>query len=242
MFARSADIYDAIFAAKGKNYAHECTQLFQILEEARRTAGSDLLEVACGTGGHTRYLKDRYRVTGVDIDSSMLDIARKRYPDVRFLEGDMATFAVPEKFDVVLCLFSAIGYMKTSDDLQRAVRNLGAHLKPGGLLVVEPWLAPEEYTPGAVFASFVDEVDLKVARINVNILRDHKSVIEFHYLVGRAGGVEYFTETHELGLFTREEYLHAFANGGLDVQFHPKGLIGRGMYLAYRSPNASVAG
>lgn len=142
---------------------------------------------------------------------------------------------MPDRFDVVLCLFSAIGYMCTRGDLHRAVRNMADHLKPGGVLVVEPWLAPEEYKPGAVFASFVDEPSLKVARINVNILRDNRSVIEFHYLVGRPEGVESFTETHELGLFTRQEYTEAFENQGLETQFRPDGLIGRGMYLAYRS-------
>jgi SAM-dependent methyltransferase len=238
MFSRSAEIYDAVFAAKGKNYAAECTTLFRILDEARRTSGTDLLEIACGTGGHTGYLKDRFTVTGIDIDPGMLAIARTRHPDVRFLEADMASFELAERFDVILCLFSAIGYMTTPGDLHRAIRTMAAHLKPGGLLVVEPWLAPGEYRPGAVFASFVDQPELKVSRINVNILRDKRSVIEFHYLVGRPSGVEYFTETHELGLFTREEYTDAFAASGLEVRFLADGLIGRGMYLAFRPSEA----
>ena len=56
----------------------------------------------------------------------------------------------------------------------------------------------------------------------------------FHYLVGTPEGVERFTERHELGLFTVEEYLAAFRACGLEVEYDPLWLNGRGLYMALK--------
>jgi hypothetical protein len=63
------------------------------------------------------------------------------------------------------------------------------------------------------------------------MVRDAMSIIEFHYLVGTPRGVEHFTELHELGLYTHEEYLAAFEACGLDIRYEKDGLIGRGVYV-----------
>ncbi len=146
----------------------------------------------------------------------------------------MVDFRLPKQFDVVMCLFSAIGYANTEEKLRQAIRTMTDHLLPGGILVVEPWLSVQEFRPGAVFASFVDQPDLKVARINTNILKGTQSVIEFHYLVGTPAGVEHFTELHELGLYSADQYRAAFAAAGLETSFEKDGLIGRGIFIGIR--------
>ena len=147
----------------------------------------------------------------------------------------MANFQLGRQFDAVICLFSSIGYVRKLEQLRSAIRAMTDHLLPGGILAVEPWLTPDEFRPGKVFATFVDQPDLKVARMNVNVLRDGMSILDFHYLVGTPEGVERFTEHHELGLFTREEYLAAFRDSGLETSFDPPGVIGRGLYLGVKS-------
>ncbi len=53
-----------------------------------------------------------------------------------------------------------------------------------------------------------------------------------HHLVGDASGVRHFLDRHELTLFTREEYLDAFAAAGCRVEFLPDGATGRGLFVA----------
>jgi SAM-dependent methyltransferase len=236
MFTKSAEFYDAIYEAKGKKYESEVSQLLPILERHGAKRGGRLLELACGTGNHTRYLNEHFSVEGLDLDPSMLAIARERFPDVPFHCQDMTAFSLNGRFDVILCLFSAIGYAKTPDHLRRALATMGSHLAPGGILVVEPWISPAEYRPGGVFSVFVDRPAMKVARMNVNEVRGTISVINFHYMVATPAGVQYFTEDHELGLYTREEYLAAFRDAGLKTDYEPEGLIGRGMYIARSAP------
>jgi SAM-dependent methyltransferase len=235
MFNKSAAIYDAIFSAKGKNWEKESQEFSALVKRYKRSGGNTLLAVACGTGGHEQYLQRDFAITGLDIDPEMLAIARQRLPGIDFHCASMMDFRLDKRFDVVMCLFSAIGYANTADKLQQALRTMSAHLVPGGILVVEPWLSLEEFRPGAVFSTFVDQPDLKVARINTNKVRGNQSIIEFHYLVGTPHGVEHFTELHELGLYSHEEYLAAFEGSGLDVRYEKDGLIGRGVYVGVRA-------
>jgi SAM-dependent methyltransferase len=235
MFTKSAEFYDAIYESKGKKYEVEVRQLLDILARHGVREGGALLELACGTGNHTRYLKEHFRVQGLDLDPAMLAIARERFPDATFHCQDMTAFRLESRFDVILCLFSAIGYASTAERLRAALQTMAAHLTPKGVLVVEPWISPAEYKPGGVFSVFVDRPALKVARMNVNEVRGNISVLNFHYLVATPDGVQHFTENHELGLYTREEYQEAFTSAGLTTIFEPDGLIGRGMYIARKA-------
>ena len=191
-----------------------------------------MLDVACGTGLHLAYLNDHYTVEGLDLDPNMLKIARRRCPGVPFHQGDLVDFDLGRTFDAVLCLFSSIGYAKTLARMQQAVQTMARHLRPGGLLVVEPWLTPDVFEIGRFDARFVDEPDLKIAWITTTSREGTLSMIDFYYLVGTSDGVVHFTERHEVGLFTHDEYLDAFRAAGLSVDFDPDGFMGRGLYLA----------
>jgi SAM-dependent methyltransferase len=231
VFSCSARLYDAIYSFK--DYAVEARRLRELIS-LRAPAAGTLLDVACGTGKHLAELRRWYEVEGLDIESELLEIARERLGDVPLHESDMLDFDLGRPFDVVTCLFSSIGYARQEDNLRRAVAAMARHLEPGGLLVVEPWILPDEWTPGGVYAEFVDEPELKAARVNISPPAGDTVVLEMHHLVGTADGVEHFVERHELGMFTHEQYLEAFRRAGLEAERDPDGLTGRGLYLGTR--------
>jgi SAM-dependent methyltransferase len=175
-----------------------------------------------------------YQVEASDLDAEMLAVARQNYPDIPFHQGDMADFDLGKQFDAITCLFSSIGYVKTKEKLGQAIQTMTRHLHPGGVLIVEPWFSPEQWKPGRVSALFVDQPDLKISRMNISEVEDRLSFFVFHYTVGTPQGVEYFTERHELGLFTHEEYLEAFHKAGLEISHDPEGLDGRGLYIGLK--------
>ena len=229
MFTKSARFYDAIYAFK--DYAAEAAKIDALIQ-GRKPDARTLLDVACGTGLHLQHLRDRYEVEGLDLDRELLAIAAERLPDVPFHQGDMLDFDLGRRFDVVLCLFSSIGYAGTTERLNRAVKSMAGHLQPGGLLVVEPWFAPDAWEDGFVDAVFVDEPGLKLARMSISGREGRLSRVDLHYLVATADGIERFEESHELGLYTQEEYLTAFRSAGFKVEHDAEGLMGRGLYVA----------
>ena len=236
MFDKSAAYYDAIYAVQVKDYAAEAEQLHALIRQHKQSPGRTLLDIGCGTGSHIAFLRQHYAVEGLDLDSGMLTVARQRFPDTAFHQADMVDFQLDHQFDVIVCLFSSIGYVKTVSQLQQTLQSMSRHVHPGGLVIIEPWLMPGTYKEGTLHALLVDQPDLKVARMSISEVEDGVSVLNFHYLVATPDGIEHFTERHELGLFAHGDYLTAFQAAGLEVIHDSEGLDGRGLYLGLRPP------
>jgi ubiquinone/menaquinone biosynthesis C-methylase UbiE len=234
MFTLSAHLYDKIYLTRGKDYEADAQSVHELVKTNLKSGGNTLLDVACGTGIHLNYLKNYFDCEGLDLDEKMLEAAKNKLPEMKFHQGNMLDFNLGRQFDVITCLFSSIGYVKTVPNLKQAAANMVRHLKPGGMLVIEPWFSPEDWHPGKVFATFVDEPDLKIARINRNGVEGILSFFDFHYLVGTPQGIDYFEERHELGLFTIDEYKLAFRDCDLEVIHDPFWLNARGLYLGLK--------
>ena len=252
-YERSAEVYDLMNAARGKSYPDEAATVLRLIRR-RVPDARTLLDVACGTGLHLRNFRNGVDVEGVEPHPRLRAIARDRLPDVPLHDGDMRTFELGRQFDVVTCLFSAIGYMLTLDDLHSAIQHMAAHVSPGGVLVVEPWFHPDAWIDGLVIAESANVDDVAIARLSHSSRDGDIAHFDFYWTVargptltegtvGRAAmshrngvdAVTQWTEPHRLGLWTDAEYRDAFAFVGLDVEHDPNGLIGRGLYLGYKS-------
>jgi SAM-dependent methyltransferase len=146
----------------------------------------------------------------------------------------MVDFDLGRQFDAVVCLFSAIAYAMTTPRLRQALRSMARHTRPGGIVIVEPFISPERWQDGHVGADFVDEPTLKIARMVASRREGGVAVLDFHFLVVTPAGVEYFTERHDLALFTLEEHLDAFRGAGLETFHDPDGLMGRGLFTGMK--------
>ena len=186
-------------------------------------------------------LESDFDCAGVEPSAEMRRKFKEKLPFVEVHDGDMRTFDLRSEFDIVLCLFSAIGYMKDTKELKEAATNMKRHLAPGGALIVEPWLSPEVYRSGKVHANFVDEPELKIARMTKGEQEGRLSIMEMHHLVADLTGVRHFVERHEMGLFTKEEYLEAFTFDGIETVWEEDGLMaGRGLVISVRSLSDSA--
>ena len=232
MFDATVPFYDAIYA--WKDYEEETRRLLALLRKSGVRKPARWLDVACGTGLHLAALPNSIHREGADASTRMLAIAKKRLRGVALHRADMRTLDLGRTFDVVSCLFSSVGYVRGSRELRRAVAAMARHVAPGGALAIEPWFSPTEWKTPSVHARLVDDLTLKICRMNSSGRRGKVSVMDMHHLVGTPEGVEHVVERHEMWLFTRAEYRAALRAAGLVPTFDAKGISGRGLWIGTR--------
>ena len=99
MYRQLANYYDEIYYFK--NYQKETDKIKTLIQRHKKSSGNKLLDVACGTGNHIQYLKQHYSVQGLDSSPEMLRIARKKHPEIVFHRGDMTSFKLKNRFDII---------------------------------------------------------------------------------------------------------------------------------------------
>ena len=125
-------------------------------------SGGPVLELGAGTGRITIPIaEDGIRVSALDLDAGMLDKLRQKAaalsPDVRARisvhQGDMRSFALGDRFALVVIPFRAFLHNLTRDDQLAALRSAHAHLRPGGELALNVFHPSLEYMAANAGAS-----------------------------------------------------------------------------------------
>jgi SAM-dependent methyltransferase len=102
--------------------------------------GDRALDLACGTGKSTELLLGAgYRVQGCDISPGMIEVARRKLPEIAddLFVADMRALPDISEVDLVLCLEDAIIYVLAPEDLTEVFRGVRRALRPGGFVVFD---------------------------------------------------------------------------------------------------------
>ncbi len=112
----------------------------------RMEKGASILDVGCGAGAIAKILsKNGFNVTGADISSNMLRLAKKALPKARFYKMDMRRLKLPkDSFDAITC-FYAIIHVPRQYHL-KVLKGFRRILKPSGLLLISMSTGPAEGT------------------------------------------------------------------------------------------------
>lgn len=229
-----APIYDLLHGFK--DYAAEIDYVRDRIR-ARMPAARSLLDLACGTGNHVAGLRQDFEVEGLDLSPQMLAQARRKFPGLRFHEASMTDFDLGRRFDVVCCLFRSIAAARTPAGLDSTLQAMSRHAVAGGLVLVEPFFAPETFWVGDVRLHEARAEGMTVSWMHVSDRRGDVGIFRNHYLIGRPEGIVHCTEDHELGLFRHEDFVRAFAGAGLTMEHDAVGPSGLGFYIG-RKPDA----
>ncbi len=224
IYRELAKYYDLIYSSK--DYKKEADIIHKLITKYKKTNGNALLEVACGTWHHLQYFKQNFSCMGIDLNQGILDVAKKNFKNVVFKKADMINFNLNKKFDVITCLFSSIGYVKTYQNLEKTMKNFAKHLKTGGVVIIEPWFAKSAYKAGSVHMTTYENKDLKIARLSVSKVKGNVSINNMHYLIGeRNKEVKHFIDRHEMGLFEIDKTLQFMKQAGIKSAFLKNGLM-----------------
>ena len=233
LYRKLGKYYNFIYSFK--DYKKEAKYLKTLVKKYKKSAGNELLDAACGSGIHLKYLKDSFSCMGFDLNDSILAVAKKNIMGVKFRKADMVMFNLHKKFDVITCLFSAIGYAKTYPNLKKTMLNFSKHLKKGGVVIIEPWISPSNFRSGHSDLRTYSSKDLKIARISISKRVGTFSRLEMCYLILEKNKIKYFKDFHELGLFDVNKTLKIMKEVGFVPIFLKKGFGDRGLYVGVKN-------
>jgi SAM-dependent methyltransferase len=164
------EIIAALYAAEFPPAAADDPDAAFLLAFAARTGGP-ILDLGCGAGRFLVPLADAgYAVTGVDTSVAMLDEARASVADagcgakVALWQDDFRSLAAlgDTRYALAFCAQNTFLHMPDSASQQAALRAVAAHLRPGGLLVLD-LIHPNPELLGAYYGAITHETAFESA-------------------------------------------------------------------------------
>lgn len=125
--------YLELYAHRDAKEAEAHVDFVQRVLEGRRPRA--VLDLACGTGRHTRVLRQRgLRALGTDLSLTLL----ARAPELPRVAADMRRLPFADgTFDWVLNFFSSFGYFETERENFEVLEELERLLAPGGRFLID---------------------------------------------------------------------------------------------------------
>ena len=161
MFDRIASVYDlmnsVMTAGMHQRWRERAVDLAQV------GPGSKALDVATGTGDLAIALRDRgAEVIGADFAEKMLEIARRKAPEIDFRAGNALALEFEDnEFDAATVGFGARNF----DDLDRGIAEMARVVKPGGRVVILEITTPQKPPLSFFFRMWFDSVVPLIGRL-----------------------------------------------------------------------------
>ncbi|MHB8645263.1 MAG: class I SAM-dependent methyltransferase [Thermomicrobiales bacterium] len=160
----------ALYAAEFPPAERDDPDAAFLLAFASRTGGP-VLDLGCGAGRFLVPLAEAgYMITGVDTSAAMLDAARALVGEagcaanVTLGQDDIRSLATlgDARFALAFCAQNTFLHMSDTASQQAALRAIAAHLRPGGLLILD-LIHPNPALLGAYYGAITHEVTFESA-------------------------------------------------------------------------------
>ncbi len=224
------------FLAEPSDYEEEVKEYIHLINGRAKEPVDTVLHLGCGAGGHDRYFKKHFKITGVDISIGMLNKAKTVNPEIEYLEGDMRTIRLNRQFDCVI-IPDSIAYMVSLDDLKQAIQTSAIHLKLGGVLLIVG--TTEESFQNNNFAYTGEKEETHVTLLENNYINPYVPntyEITMLYLIRQKGKLTKYIENSVAGLFSQTTWDNVLRSSGFIMEkrildgIYDKYLLGEGKY------------
>ncbi|MCQ6278174.1 class I SAM-dependent methyltransferase [Bacillus sp. EB600] len=186
--------------------------------------GKSLLDLACGTGElSVRFAKRGFDVTGVDLSSDMLSVARAKAEElglrIPFFEQDMAELEGLGSFDMIGIFCDSLNYLQTEEKVVNTFLKAALNLRKDGILFFDV------HSIFKITEQFIDHTftlnDEHVAYIWDSFPGEHPNSVEhelsFFVLDERDGKYNRIDEFHEQRTFSIDQYSLWLEETGFEI-------------------------
>jgi len=161
------DDYDAIADVYANNYSEIDYCKTYIDDFIERLDGEKVLDIGCGAGQITDYLRQRgVDAIGIDFSEGLLKIAKENFPNSKFILADICLYEQKDKVDGIIT--KDMLFHLPDNDLINVLQKFRNMLKPTGRLCILMDMPKE-----AGEQIFVEELDNKY-QIYYNYLTPEK--------------------------------------------------------------------
>lgn len=133
----SSPYYEILYFRRNEAEAQQFIQ--QLLAYINPKPGSNMLDVACGTGRYSKCLaRMGFDVSGIDLSEPFITEAKQfEAPNLHFYLHDMRLPFWINYFDYAFNFFTSFGYFRTMREHDAAARTIAQSLKLNGLFVID---------------------------------------------------------------------------------------------------------
>lgn len=168
-----------------------------------------ILELGCGTGTILKTFPKSYQLYGLDIAKDMIAIAKQKVPHATFVVGDMTNFSLPQKFDVVLCVFDSINHLTHFTQWKKVFRLAAKHLSADGVFIFDI-NTPKRLTTLTTFPAYVKKLNKTTLTIEkLTMKKENLYALQIAILENiNTATPNIFEEIVEEAAFTKEQIIN----------------------------------
>jgi 2-polyprenyl-3-methyl-5-hydroxy-6-metoxy-1,4-benzoquinol methylase len=212
-----------------KVYKHrdesEAERLVTLIEEnSNLEPQSSVLDMACGAGRHAiAFAKKGFNVTAVDLSQRLLAEAKKNAIEagvnIDYVLSDILDYNSEQQFNLIVNLFTSIGYFEKDDENFAVVKKAYSLLKKEGYFVLD-YFNKDFLLKNLVPTSIISENGLKITQ-NRSILGNR---VVKKITIEKDGSIDEFYES--VRLYSYEEMSRMLIQTGFDIKIEMGDFLG----------------
>lgn len=211
-FKLSGEYYDALY--KSKNYKKEVEYILNRIKKLYQNKKINILDLGCGTGQHLKILSQKgHTITGVDISNEMLKSIKKN-KKITLIKSNIINFKTNKKnkFDMVICMFHVINYLKNQNQLKKLFEVVNFNLKKHGEFIFETYdtKGVNHHLPEIRMKKIYNKkFELVRLALPIRYFNLSKTVINYKFFYKNKNSHTWrnFSETHSMRDFSKKEIL-----------------------------------
>jgi 2-polyprenyl-3-methyl-5-hydroxy-6-metoxy-1,4-benzoquinol methylase len=205
-YEKLAFIYNGDWGKFSLNYL----EIINAVKKEFKLNPKSALDIACGTGNLIGELsKKGLDVVGTDLPPEMIKVAKKNFPKVKFYVQDMSKLDINKKFDLILCPFNSLNYLKTINRIRQTFRKVSKHLNQNGVFIFDintPRLYITKHK--GIYEKEISHIKFKQICIYDKSKREAKTIFDF-VMKGK--------EIHTQKAYSKKEIISALKKEYFDI-------------------------